>query len=325
MIRASRRGRVRSAIYANMSAFVWTTEAEGFLRENYSVKGKMWCAEQMGLREGQIRSKAARLGLRSIGSSEAWKRGRVAMGKTRTGEKRPAQSEVMKRLHREGKIKRTEAGLQSFRDQMKEWHRTHEHPRGALGMRHTAEAKARISENSLKTWDRMTEEEKGDRNMKILKTREANGTLTMERPSASWKAGWREIGGTKKYYRSRWEANYAHYLQWLKERKQIADWKHEPKTFWFEGIKRGVMTYLPDFWVLETNGSEAYHEVKGWMDDASKTKIRRMAKYHPDVRLIVIDAKGYRALARSLLGLVPGWEGDEQRSTAKETAVQLLG
>jgi hypothetical protein len=128
------------------------------------------------------------------------------------------------------------------------------------------------------------------------------------RLNASWKAGWREIGGTRKYYRSMWEANYAYYLQWLKELGHIADWKHEPKTFWFEGIKRGCVSYLPDFWIREVNGSEAYHEVKGWMDDRSVTKLKRMAKYHPTVKLVVIDSKAYAAIKRSCQGLVPGWE-----------------
>lgn len=128
------------------------------------------------------------------------------------------------------------------------------------------------------------------------------------RLNASWKAGWREIGGIKKYYRSKWEANYAYYLEWLKQTGQITDWKHEPETFWFDGIRRGCVSYLPDFRVEEVGGAMVYHEVKGWMDDRSKTKIRRMAKYHPTVRLIVIDSKGYAALKRSVQGLVPGWE-----------------
>lgn len=51
-----------------------------------------------------------------------------------------------------------------------------------------------------------------------------------------------------------------------------------------------------------------YHEVKGWMDDRSKTKIKRMRIYYPDVKLIVIDARGYRSIMRQAASLVPGWE-----------------
>ena len=85
-------------------------------------------------------------------------------------------------------------------------------------------------------------------------------------------------------------------------------WEHEPETFWFEGIKRGCMSYLPDFRVVEKSGQVEYHEVKGWMDDRSKTKIRRMAKYHPEVSLLVVDAQQYRALERTAAALVDGWE-----------------
>lgn len=182
------------------------------------------------------------------------------------------------------------------------------HPRGALGMKHTEQTKAKMAEVLRKWHESSTEEEKQERLMKAMRTRERNGTMVPPRLGATWKAGWREIGGVRKYYRSKWEANYAHYLQWLKEKGQILDWKHEPETFWFEGIKRGCVSYLPDFWVKEVSGSEAYHEVKGWMDARSVTKIKRMAKYHPKVRLIVIDSKAYTALKKSCQGLVPGWE-----------------
>jgi len=124
----------------------------------------------------------------------------------------------------------------------------------------------------------------------------------------SWKSGWREIGGKRNYYRSRWEANYARYLEWLRELGQILEWEHEPETFWFEGVKRGTVSYLPDFRVTETNGKIVYHEVKGWMDPKSKTKLRRMKKYHPDVSLILIDSKAYRKLAKQVDGIIYGWE-----------------
>lgn len=127
----------------------------------------------------------------------------------------------------------------------------------------------------------------------------------------SWKAGWREIAGRRIFFRSRWESNYGLYLQWLKEHGIIAEWEHEPETFWFEKIRRGVRSYLPDFRVTELNGSIAYHEVKGWMDPKSKTKIKRMAKYHAQVKLIVISKNVYRGIEAKVSGLVVGWERDE--------------
>lgn len=121
-------------------------------------------------------------------------------------------------------------------------------------------------------------------------------------------AGWREIGGKRNYYRSRWEANYARYLEWLRERGEIESWEHEPKTFWFEAIKRGVRSYLPDFRVVTKSGSVEYHEVKGRMDQRSRTKISRMAKYHPGVSLLVIGKRSYLELHARLGRVVPGWE-----------------
>jgi len=125
---------------------------------------------------------------------------------------------------------------------------------------------------------------------------------------SAWKAGWREIGGQRIYARSRWEANYARYLQWLLGLGEIAKWEHEPETFWFLKIKRGTRSYLPDFRVTENNGSIAYYEVKGWMDPQSKTKIKRMAKYHPDVKLIVVNSKSYKALEKMVSRMIVGWE-----------------
>ena len=153
----------------------------------------------------------------------------------------------------------------------------------------------------------MTQEERDDAVSNMARGR-VSGTPVQNREKASWKSGWRHIGEVKKYYRSRWEANYARYLQWLKENGQIARWEHEPETFWFDGIKRGCMSYLPDFRVTENNGKIVYHEVKGWFDDRSKTKISRMAKYHPNISLIVIDGRSYKSIASKVSTIIPGWE-----------------
>jgi hypothetical protein len=138
-----------------------------------------------------------------------------------------------------------------------------------------------------------------------------SGIFANRMDRTTWRAGWREIGGAKKYYRSRWEANYARYLEYKKERGEIVGWAHEPTTFWFEGIKRGVNNYLPDFQV-HMNGEngivEEYHEVKGWMDSKSATKIKRMEKYYPNVKLVVIDRTLYKTLEKEFASVIEGWE-----------------
>lgn len=127
-------------------------------------------------------------------------------------------------------------------------------------------------------------------------------------PSRSDNAGWREIGGKKIYARSKWEANYAYYLQWQKEKGYIKDWEHEPATFWFEGIKRGTNNYKPDFRVLLSDGSHYWVEVKGYMDAKSNTKINRFNRYYPDESLRVIDSKWFKKNNEKMRIVVKGWE-----------------
>lgn len=109
------------------------------------------------------------------------------------------------------------------------------------------------------------------------------------------------------FFRSAWEANVARWLNYLKSLGTILDWQYEAKTFWFEKIRRGVRSYTPDFWITEPSGDKYFIEVKGWMDAKSKTKLKRMAKYHPLEKIIIIDSKEYRKLVR-MAGNLPNWE-----------------
>lgn len=190
----------------------------------------------------------------------------------------------------------------------KKWHVENEHPRGALGMKHSPETKKRLSIKSKQYTDSLTEDQKFKRVKKMLKTKIKNGTYAMPRHKTTWKQGWRVIGGLRKFYRSKWEANYAYYLQSMLEAGEISEWKHEPDTFWFEGIKRGCVSYLPDFRVTRPDGSIYYVEVKGWMDAKSVTKLKRMKKYHPKVELLLVDSKAYKAMDKSIGHTIAGWE-----------------
>lgn len=190
---------------------------------------------------------------------------------------------------------------------LKAHHAVTPHPRGMRGKKHAPDTLVRLSEISRTRWDAMSAEDREAKTTKMLKTKAVRGNLANPRPHASWKSGWHEIGGKRHYLRSQWEVNYAHYLEWLKQRGEIKDWEYEPETFWFETIRRGTRSYLPDFRVTENSGAQTYHEVKGWMDDRSQTKLRRMTKYHPTVVIVLIDTKAYRELSRKVAGLVPGW------------------
>ena len=107
--------------------------------------------------------------------------------------------------------------------------------------------------------------------------------------------------------RSCWEANWARYLNWLIQLGEIKGWKYEPDTFEFP-VKRGSKFYTPDFKVTNNDGSIEYHEVKGWMDSISATKLKRMAKYYPQEKLVLVDKETYRDVALKVGSLIPHWE-----------------
>jgi hypothetical protein len=98
------------------------------------------------------------------------------------------------------------------------------------------------------------------------------------------------------FFRSKWEANYALYLDFLIKQKVIKGWEFEAQSFFFEKIKSGTKKYIPDFKVTMIDGSIEFHEVKGFMQQKDRTKIRRMAKYFPDVKLVLIDKVFYNDL-----------------------------
>lgn len=109
--------------------------------------------------------------------------------------------------------------------------------------------------------------------------------------------------------RSSWEASYGAVLNEWKRLGRIVDWKYEPRTFVFDRITRGNRSYTPDFQVFYPDGSYQWHEIKGYMDQSSRTKLARFAKYFPDEnkKLVLIEKAAYKALAQEYNHL-PGWE-----------------
>lgn len=185
------------------------------------------------------------------------------------------------------------------------------HPRGFAGHTHSDAAKAIISDKSLRAWRTakafgiglMSEEQQNRRSDTMALMRAA---MPAERAYSRAKQGRRDDIGPQ-YFRSAWEANYARYLNWLLARGDIVSWEYEPKTFWFESIKRGIRSYKPDFWIVEKHQSY-FVEVKGWMDPKSITKLKRMKKYYPDVIVRVVAQREYSEITRKLSRLIEGWE-----------------
>jgi len=148
---------------------------------------------------------------------------------------------------------------------------------------------------TAKTIKKMKQAQRGENNYWFGKIPQ---NLMTEGKFGNVKRGWYKIGAKKMFFRSKWEANYALYLNFLIKCKQIKKWEYEADVFVFEKIKFGSRSYRPDFKVTNNNDSIEYHEVKGWMTPQSKTKIKRMAKYYPKVELAIIDGKYYTNIKR---------------------------
>lgn len=113
------------------------------------------------------------------------------------------------------------------------------------------------------------------------------------------------VGDREIYFRSKWEVNYALYLQWLKEQGQIKDWIYEPKpryefiTYEFsdknkERPKVLGLGYLPDFKVINNDDTFYLVEVKGYKQ--GMVKLKRMKKMYPDIRIELIEAGDIKEL-----------------------------
>lgn len=75
------------------------------------------------------------------------------------------------------------------------------------------------------------------------------------------------------FFRSNWESNVA---RWFNHQDKA--WQYEPKVFSFldHGIKRGTVSYCPDFKV-----GTLWVEVKGFLDPKGKTAIKRFRRFYP--------------------------------------------
>lgn len=160
------------------------------------------------------------------------------------------------------------------------------HPRGMLGKKHTAETREAIGA------PKRGKKRPRERVVKMLKTTlEKYGATNLGNRKGSWQAGWHEIGGIKMYFRSSWEVKYANHLHGLKLGGTVLKWEYEPETII---LGDSGYAYKPDFRVTLPDASQEYHEVKGWMDDRSKTKLQLMASLFPDKKVVVIDKNWFK-------------------------------
>jgi len=152
-------------------------------------------------------------------------------------------------------------------------------------------------ERSLKTRRKMSKAKRGNKNPYFGKM---PPSIQKEGIFNGIKRGWYDINGKRMFVRSKWEANIALYLNFLIQKKEILKWEYEPETFIFEKIKFGTRSYKPDFRIVNNDNTLEYWEVKGYMTARSKTQIKRMAKYYPKIKLIIIDKDIYKDIKNKL-------------------------
>ena len=162
----------------------------------------------------------------------------------------------------------------------------------ALGYHHTEKAKKKMRGRIIS--------EKAKQNMSNCRVGKIPKNMQETGKYGNIIRGYFNINGKEIFLRSKWEANYALYLVFLVKQKQIKKWTYEEDVFIFEKIKSGTRSYRPDFKICNNDGTIEYHEVKGYMNPKSKTQIKRMAKYYPNVKLLIIDKDVYNDIKKKL-------------------------
>lgn len=217
--------------------------------------------------------------------------------------------------HGKRKVAKQET-LDAMSTRQKDFIAVNGHPRGASGMKHSEDTKQIISKKSKDQWASAKARPlllEVRRRQTVRTNVERYGTAC---PSQAANAGQNVYSRCKRgvredigiFVRSRWEANYARYLNLRKDKGEIASWEYEPMTFRFENVTRGPYTYKPDFKIVTSSGEVEWHEVKGWMDSSSRSKLKRFAKHYPNHKMVVVDAAAYRLISKSFSDAIPHWE-----------------
>ena len=84
-------------------------------------------------------------------------------------------------------------------------------------------------------------------------------------------------------------------------------WEYESKRFYFSESINGVVSYQPDFYLPKY---DKWIEVKGWMDEKSKNRLKLFKEQYPVEysKLILIDEKFYNELRDELSLDIDNWE-----------------
>lgn len=264
----------------------WTEEEVDYLRGNYKSYNLQEISEYLGRDKTSVCGKAKSLGIE------------------RNHRKSENPSAYIKKTSEEIHAIRSESAKKNTYRTPKGFWNGKEHPRGMLGKSHSDGFKSEASKRSKEFWSNITDEKLDQRRLKQRFTKINNGTLNpmknQSNPYSRTKSGKRpDLNNT--YFRSSWEANIARYFNFVGIK-----WEYEPKAFVFDTIRRGSVSYTPDFYLPD---EDRWVEVKGWMDQKSITKLKRFQKYYPDefAKLEIIGAEEYKAYQK-YARLIPGWE-----------------
>lgn len=100
------------------------------------------------------------------------------------------------------------------------------------------------------------------------------------------------VGGKSCHFRSKFERNWAKYLEFLKEQGEIFDWNYETIDLIFANEIKGVKSWLIDFTVEKNDGSLYYQECKGLLEGKDVTRFIRASKYYPNAKIeLVLQGK----------------------------------
>jgi len=210
-------------------------------------------------------------------------------------------------------------------ERRKEWHRTHEHPRGAAGLVHTEESRKKMGDASKRFWAEHYEELHSDE----LRRKRSDATMAQVETGIMGimsRSLVREVtvGGKTFTIKSSWEYDVALYLEFLKSNGLISDWQYEPTRFVFKYNTLGVRTYKPDFGV--TRGNRVYYlEVKGWPDKKYIIKRELMAEEYPDVKMLYILKDQYHAIERKHASHLLGWASFRQIAGGEKKKCAVCG
>ena len=186
-------------------------------------------------------------------------------------------------------------------ERIKKYIKENGHPKGMINKKHSEKTKIKLSEKSKLAWKNpnyiLHSEEYKQKISDRMAKQQASGKMANNYSKA--KNGTVTLNDKTYFYRSSWEVNIAAYLVFQKDNKMILDWEYEPDVFWFDNIKRGVRSYKPDFKITRLDGTQYYIEVKGWMDNKSKTKLNRMRIYYPEIEIELIDQKRYNSIKKN--------------------------